>query len=299
MSDTSETYKRDIQDYLDACGEAAKRTRNVIIVLVIATVLVFAALLNSQQANWMHRRLITMGDIHSSYVESKLGPYPQLGNFKDDAAYKDAVTAYDRRYSDLWGAVVRTYVDTSLVIRVPFFGFSFDVNDLGLLGGVGFVIILVCLRFCLTREVNNLRLSFDQARQTSGEELREFYTLLAMRQVFTVPITEHIIRSRFLVITPKLIAWSSVAVYALVTYNDATTASIGRALADSRLRFLISFEGLVLVVLILLANGVAQRLLRTDRIWDECWDEIRRKQLPSTSANVAHSTSSPPPVISS
>lgn len=175
MANNSGTYQRDIQDYLDACGESAKRTRNVIVVLVIATVLVFAALLNSQQSNWMHRRLLKMGDMHSTYVESKLGTYPQREKYKDDIAYKDAIAQYERRYNDLWAAVVRTYVDTSLVIRVPFFGFSFDVNDLGFLGGTGFLTILVCLRFCLTREVNNLLLSFDQARHTSGVELREFY----------------------------------------------------------------------------------------------------------------------------
>ena len=56
---------------------------------------------------------------------------------------------------------MRTYVD-SWVIRVPFFGFSFDVNDLGFIGGIGFVIILVCFRLCLSREIDNLRLSFEQ-----------------------------------------------------------------------------------------------------------------------------------------
>src|SRR5206468_12598531 len=77
----------------------------------------------------------------------------------------------DLRYLEFWAAVARTYVDNSWVIRVPFFGFSFDVNDLGLLGGIGFLTILVCLRFCLSRELNNLRLSFDVARDRKSTRL--------------------------------------------------------------------------------------------------------------------------------
>ena len=38
-------YERDIQDYLDATGESAERFRNVILVLVITTVLLFSGLL--------------------------------------------------------------------------------------------------------------------------------------------------------------------------------------------------------------------------------------------------------------
>jgi hypothetical protein len=262
------TYERDIQDYLDATGESAKRTRNVTVVLVIATVLVFSGLLNSQQTNWMHKRLGKLQDIHSEYVAAKIGDYPQRGDFKDDTAYKSATEVYEHRYLDFWGAVTRTYVDNSWVVRVPFFGVSFDVNDLGLLGGIGLLITLVCLRFCLTRELNNLKLSFDVAKEAGIAELREFYTLLAMRQVFTVPMTAHIKRSKFLKITPKLIAWLSVAVYLAVVLNDAETGFVSRELsADTRFRFLISFEGVVFVLLSILAMGVTLRFDRTDFLY--------------------------------
>ena len=273
----------------------------MILVLVIATVLLFSGLLNSQQTNWMHKRSDKLHDVHSDYVASKVGDYPQRSDFQDDSAYKSAVEAYEHRYLDFWAAVARTYVDNSWVIRVPFFGFSFDVNDLGFLGGIGLLTILVCLRFCLSREVNNLRLSFDVARQTSILELREFYTLLAMRQVFTVPQTAYITRSKFLKITPKLIAWLSVAVYFAVAFNDATTGWVSRELsADFRFRVLVSFEGLVLVLLGILAMGVTQRLIRMDRIWDECWEAVNTAGVPTPEENAVAlpSTMASPPAIS-
>jgi hypothetical protein len=244
-------------------------------VLVIATVIVFAGLLNSQQTNWMHGRLAQLRDLRGAYAESKLGPYPVRNQFGDDVAYKQAIELYQHRYSDLWAAIARTYVDTAWVIRVPFFGFTFDVNDLGFLGGIGFLVILVCYRFCLTREVNNLRLSFDEAKKKGKDKLEELYNLLAMRQVFTVPTTEHIQKTQFLVITPKLIPWFSVTVYCAVLRNDFATRSIGSDLERTRYHLLMAFEIVVAFFLVVLAWGITRRLVRMDGIWDEYWTVIR------------------------
>jgi hypothetical protein len=271
------TFQRDIQDYLDASSEASKRTRTVTIVLVIATVIVFAGLLNSQQTNWMHSRLLNLADEKGSYVESKLGKYPQRKSFADDSSYRQATESYHQRYSGLWEAVARTYVDNSWVIRVPFLGFTFDVNDLGLLGGIGLLVVFVCYRFFLSREVDNLRLSFEEARRIGKEELEEFYKLLAMRQVFTVPRTPYIRRTRFLMYAPKLICWFPVLVYLAVTYNDGATRWIGAVLQEPRYRFLIFFELIASGFLIVLAFMVTKRLVRMDKLWDECWREIQAK----------------------
>jgi hypothetical protein len=268
-------FKRDIQDYLDATGDASQRTRTATIMLVITTVIVFAGLLNSQQSNWMHSRLARLADETGSYSQSKLGNYPKRNEFPDDASFKQAVTGYDERYKSLWDAVARTYVDNSWIIRVPFLGFTFDVNDLGLLGGIGFVVVFVCYRFFLTREVDNLRLSFEEARRIGRDELEEFYKLLAMRQVFTVPRTKEIKRTDFLVLTPKLICWFPIGVYAAVLWNDLGTAWIGQDLRRARYAFLVSFEGVTLVCLVILAYMVTARLIRMDNIWDAYWQEIQ------------------------
>jgi hypothetical protein len=71
-----------------------------------------------------------------------------------------------------------------LLVRIPFFGIGFDVNDLGLLEGITFSVILILFRFTLWREYNNLRLTFRLAKP---EDLRYCYLCLAMQQVLTVP----------------------------------------------------------------------------------------------------------------
>jgi hypothetical protein len=256
----------DIQDYLDASSEASKRARTMLIIMVVASVLMIAGLLNSLQSSWMLGRIKTLdyNGMHSHYAETKLGEYPTKQNLTEEE-YKKSLDLYTKKYEELNTALIRAYVDNSLTIRVPFFGFSFDVNDLGLLGGLGFLVILGCLRFCLSREVENLNLSFEHALKLG--RLNEFYHLLAMKQVFTVPITEHIRRTKFLLIAPKLVCFLPIIVYGLVTFNDFQTNWIGHQLSEPRIQYLLIYESITIILMSILTSMIVHRLVRLDEIW--------------------------------
>jgi hypothetical protein len=265
-------WELDAQDYLNSTGDASTRTRLVTIVLVVATFLIFAAVLNSQQTNWMHGRIANLEKLDSVYTGLKVGNFPSRASYVRDEDYQTAVALYKNRYDALWGAVVRTYIDNSWVVRVPFFGFSFDINDIGFLGGLGFLIILTCLRFCLTREIDNLRFAFAEARKIG--KLDEFYQLLAMRQVFTVPPNSSIKRTRLLVYVPKLIPWFSVAVYLVLVFNDAHTGPIGKEIQPTRFGYLMAFEYPAALLITILASTVTSRLIRMDSMWRLAWKEV-------------------------
>jgi hypothetical protein len=209
----------DIQDYLEASADASKRSRFFVIVLVVASVLVFAALLNSIQTQWLHLRMLALRDIHSPYVQSKIGDLP---------IDPDDRRRYEARYLALCESIERAYVEASFVIKVPFFGISFDVNDLGLFSSVGFLVILTCYRFFLSRELDNLQISFRAARSLGNWELKKFYQLLSMRQVFTIPTTEFsgegLFSSLFRKVVAKLITWIPLLLVLAVVQNDRKTA---------------------------------------------------------------------------
>lgn len=283
----------DIRDYLEASSDASERTRIIVIVMIIACVVVFAGLLNSVQSQWMHRRMLNLGDINGDYTRSKLGPYPDRGRFNNNDDFVDAKRRYETRYAELCEAVERAYVDTSFTIRVPFLGFSFDVNDLGLMGGVGFLVILSCYRFFLTRELNNLRMSFEEARALGMDHLEEFYKLLAMRQVFTVPVTKHINRTWFLAIAPKVLSWIPLLIYLGVVINDVKTSwIIGSLVGNSarvsiirsalrmgfRWNLLYGSELFAIIFMAILSTHVSVRQVRMDRLWAECWQNLEEHQ---------------------
>jgi hypothetical protein len=267
----------DIQDYLEATSDAAKRTRNASISVVVASVLVFAGLLNSLQHSWMLQRLRTWNEMDSAYVRSKIGEPPKrtVPMSSVDPAYEAALRGYLDRYKEFYSALIRTYVDNSYVIRVPFFGFRVDANDLGLIGGIGFVVLLIILRFNISREVDNLRMAFAEAKRLN--QLSEFYVLLAMRQVFTVPATDAINRGPFMVWVPKLFCFAPLAVHISVTIHDFVTVGIGHALSDTHTAILFASEFVLAVAIAILTRMVVKRMLRVDSIWDEYWPAVQRE----------------------
>src|SRR5579871_4027500 len=98
-----------IQDYLDAAGDSAKRARTISISLVVASVLVFAGLLNSLQHSWMMSRLRLFHDYDKEgygYVSNKIGRPPISTSVSD-------TTLYRIRYQEFYGALSRTFVDNS------------------------------------------------------------------------------------------------------------------------------------------------------------------------------------------
>ena len=94
--------------------------------MIVASILCFSAMLNSFQSQWMRLRLLRSNDQNSAYVSSFIGP-PQAGT----PAAKDR----EERYRTFYSTLLRAFADNSFIVRVPFFAISFDVNDLGLIGG--------------------------------------------------------------------------------------------------------------------------------------------------------------------
>src|SRR5947209_3413915 len=64
----------DIKDYIDAATDAAKRTRTVTIVLVVASVMVFIGFWNSAQWSWAHDRLKNAFDPDDPTIYGTLDP---------------------------------------------------------------------------------------------------------------------------------------------------------------------------------------------------------------------------------
>lgn len=255
-----------IRDYLDATSDAAKRTRSSTIAVVVASVLVFAGLINSLQNSWLMARVKASNEIDNPYVRGKIGEPPKLRDGPEWDRYKE-------RYREFYSALMRTYVDSTYVIRVPFFGFRVDCNDLGVLGGLAFVVLLVMLRFNISREVDNLKVSFKAA--VENDNLDEFYTLLAMRQVFTVPPSSGAInRTSFLVWVPKLFCFAPLAVHTAVSAHDVLTMTIGETLSSLHTFILFECEAVLEIAIILLTIMVIARLRRVDRLWEEYWNRV-------------------------
>jgi hypothetical protein len=224
-----------IDKYIDAAKSASNRSRSVVLVLVTASIISFAAARNSRSEGWMSQRLeraqtallfcgnpkgSNQPDFDNKEVLDQLKPQkPSLGP-KDQMMVAErrknlAKSFYDLRYrscNDLTDAakeLEKAYIENSDLIHVPFFGLSFDINDLGLLSSVTFVVVLIWLRLCLESELDSVRVTFQRAQELdkkpqktelaknvqkadegtrkdeTASELEHAYGLLGAYQVFT------------------------------------------------------------------------------------------------------------------
>lgn len=83
------------------------------------------------------------------------------------------------------GNIERAWVESFVVLDVPFLGISFDVNDLGLIAGLAFTIVLLMRKLSLDSERHNLRRLFRVGYRAN--RLRTTYELICMGQIWTVP----------------------------------------------------------------------------------------------------------------
>ena len=294
----------DIHAYLDASGDAAKHTRLVMLVMVVTSVLTSISLLNSLQSSWMTQRLASLKDPNSPYLISQIGSAPPaLQKYQEEPLekYRQAEQEFERlgkkgvapdkeeyllaatnkyerdwqiylaRYNQLYAAFSRGHIESSFLVHVPFFGISFDINDLGILSGIAFSIVIIWFRFATRAEIQNVRLGFSAAKDMG--QLPEFYRLLAMRQVMTAPKLLGRKLYSFYLYTPKFLIFLPFIVYCLVVAHDFYTAFVGQELSDPRTRLQLCSNYTLWIVVLFLTIQAFTRWQKIAIEWAVHWRE--------------------------
>ena len=278
----------DLKEYLESANDASNRSRYVSIVLVIATILIFVGLNNEYMNSWMVADLRDVYMPGDKFMDS-LFRHKYIGDTKDDDKYfqpqcsdlKDSncISPAQKAKADAQEALMKIHMESRLFIRIPILGVAIHVNDLGLIGGITLVVLLLLIRTSLSREIKNLNYSFKKAYE--AKRLDEFYDALAMRQLFTVPHMKGEKRNHFLSKTPYVVCLFPAFVYLiLVAYDVFTAIAIpkyrstmeGHSLASSAIAQLMFVEGICVLVICFIALRCVERQHYIYSIWDYYWD---------------------------
>jgi hypothetical protein len=182
----------ELGQYIHAFSSSSNRVRYVVIIITIASMFVLADFWNSSQKSWIHARVHAMRDTLEVLQQRRSGkniPLPKAAVIRH-LETEDAVKLHLEQLEN-------AYVSRVLETQIPILGIGFDVNDLGLFGGVAFVLLLILLSYCLMRQYENLFLCLWKVQtihERDSIESREskanlLYHALAMAQVFTLPPT--------------------------------------------------------------------------------------------------------------
>jgi hypothetical protein len=250
--------------YITAANEASKRTRTVMIVLVVATVIFLVGFYNSLDGAWMLQRIRAAYSPSSHYSDMKLHAGPEMHGSMP--ASPGPAEEFQKQFQE---ALVKAYVDNTFFVKAPFFGIVFDINDVGLIGGISLICVLVMLRFSLSREIKNLNFVFNEA--VVHGQLPDFYYELSMHQVLTIPEMRGEKRNRKLELAPQIVCLFPAIVYMLGILYDYVTI-FWMKLFDWRSNILlITFEFLFFIAIASLSRRCRERLRHINGIWDNYW----------------------------
>lgn len=267
-----------VEKYVEACALASSRARFVLIVIITASVLAFGAFWNSREGSWIDSRLRVARAAVKWWEfkpEVRQALEPDQKELFDLAQKFVAVRKIESQedVKNLLEQLQDLETGSVITIRVPFFGVLFDVNDLGLVAGFGFVVLLMWFRFSVARELSNLMLAFEEAK--SREHLQFGYDLLAMRQVLTVPPMRNQPRSKFWGIIPYVLYILPVVVQVTILLNDIRSRPYGESLSPSNTDLLFWTSGVFLALSIILTVLCFWTSVKIDEKWAATAKELK------------------------
>jgi hypothetical protein len=294
--------------YVHAATTASKRSRLILLVLVVASVIAFFASWNIRPGGWIRSRLRVQEDVLRWWPDVKTGNQPAL--ITDDLRsrfdqarqfYLTQTTTGDSidlsRLSYEVQALREIRVKDLHMIRMPFFGVVFDLNDLTLIAGLAFSIILMWLSFALSSELRDMRTTFRKAQEAGSLGLA--YDLLLVQQVLIVPpdlwsprgtrvkravIWIHSIMPQGLIFLPLF-------VQAVIIWRHTQTMEIGESIspASAQLGLIIGISALMgfIIPFTLACTYLTRATLREWRKYGEQVERLRARAIGNLSDDPA------------
>jgi hypothetical protein len=166
----------------------------------------------------------------------------------------------------------RVRVQEVILIQIPFFGVKFDINDLSVLAGIAFSVILLWFAMSVSSEQRDLQLTFMRCEEI--DQLRTCYDLLLVRQVLTTPpdpTGEGITWFRGLT---TVLYFLPVLVQIKIVWYDVTSFHFGAATnAIDALSGLLAGIAFLVVILVLTLASVRMGK-EIDNLWREKADRL-------------------------
>lgn len=306
------TPANDIKQYIEAATDATERSRRVLIILITASVLTLVATWNSREGSWFNERY-KLTNAASKLFADKNKPIPPTDRAIVELKEKEGVKTdlYERaheyinkrhithqdRVTNAVDKLEEQRLEQVTTVRMPFFGVGFDINDMGIFAGFTFVVVLLWFRFSLLREVNNLRLTFYEARErdkakaeANGEDggierehLRFCYHMLAMRQVLTTPRMPPQavkntdigwLRQGFWFFISKSLFLLPLIVQAIVMTNDKRSIAVGRMISPRNTELVTVLSRIFVVAIVVLTVLCYVLVVKARMTWKEAGREL-------------------------
>ena len=173
------------RDYLEAATDSSLRSRRILVLLLATSILVFIAFWNSRDSGWILTHVQWAKEIENVLTKASASTNPLSIDEKLIKARADVYQIENiKEAQHFHQKLLDLRAENVLYIRIPILGVAFDINDLGVFGGLAMAILLLWLRFSLWNERHNLQLCMEEA---NPGDMKAVYRYLSMRQLLTIP----------------------------------------------------------------------------------------------------------------
>lgn len=136
-------------------SESSATTRSILYLLLIVSVISVISVYNSNSRyNWSQDRI----DSYSRDIQNYKDTLSKRAIRKSDSVKVASYLADAQKKKEL---LIANDITNYNVVRFNLIGIVFDINNLASIGGFSLIILLVVLRFTLTREKDNLKIAFN------------------------------------------------------------------------------------------------------------------------------------------
>ncbi|HUM51547.1 MAG TPA: hypothetical protein PK431_07005 [Chitinophagales bacterium] len=283
-----------IHKICETSNTTSSSTRSVLYVLVVINLMAIVGVLNTHPYDWSTERINgLMDNIHAAKIQT-------LG-LSDTSIESNQLEKLKLELHD----EIRREIDNFKTVNIPILGNTFDVNNLALVSGLTFSILLIVLKFTLSRETNNLKIAFNSITEryvdaANEEDFKDYlkpftalerehslmsinyvrrqhhYNFLSMNEIFSLPPLKYTQNdySRSIRKSLQKLFWFPFVIFAIVFFNDLLTLKIG--LKVSPIHTIISlgfsiFFGVIIATL-------CQSCTKQKRIIDNLYYQFKNKE---------------------
>jgi len=267
--------------YVEAAAESSRRGRTALLVLIVASGVATAAAYNAAPYNWIAARQRVLADVVRWWPELAEGDSVAPRQWPDSAqaafarAHRFVVARFPAPYTrdsigfsimrEELSVIEQARVQNVILLKVPFFGVVLDINNLGLLAGFSFSVILFWFFFSLSTELRNVKDTFEHASAIGQRQL--CVRLLAMRQVFTLPPHDSGSGKTLLALVIRGLLLLPVLIQLYIVRRDFLTSHFGRSISPEATNLTLSAGTGFLLLLVVLAVLCLLRSISIDALW--------------------------------
>ncbi|HYV90136.1 MAG TPA: hypothetical protein VE978_00040 [Chitinophagales bacterium] len=158
-----------IDKLCEVSNSTSNNTRSLWYVIVIVSTLSFAEFWNTHPFNYASQRL-------EHYRDSVIKLQNRL--LKADRSPGSDSSNYELQFQltkELFSLLNSNAVANIQTVKIPILGNTFDVSDIGLFAGFSFIVLLLILKFILTRKVSSLKIALNSITNRYSDEADEKY----------------------------------------------------------------------------------------------------------------------------